>query len=88
MDHNDFDFYEDFIEPIKEFLNQTHIKLDQPVGNTVHFMDEYYFPPEQIVNYEKKLIKSSIIWEIIEQRKKEQSKLDKKIPITEKMRKK
>jgi hypothetical protein len=34
----------------------------------VCFPDEYYFPPTSIINYEKKLIKNSIIWDIIEER--------------------
>ena len=40
------------------------------MGNALHFTDEYYFPPPSVINYEKKLIKNSIIWEIIEERNK------------------
>lgn len=72
MDHNDFDFDEDFIMPLYEFLKQTNIKLDEiePGSQGLYFTDDYYFPPNSIINYEKKLIKSSIIWEIIEERNK------------------
>jgi len=39
----------------------------------IKFTDEYYFPPPKIVEYEKKLIKSSIIWDIIEDRKRQET---------------
>jgi hypothetical protein len=38
------------------------------------FSDDYYFPPTFIINHEKKLIKSSIIWDIIEERNKQSSR--------------
>ena len=35
----------------------------------IKFNEDYYFPTPSIVKHEKKLIKSSIIWDIIEDRK-------------------
>ncbi len=74
MDHNNFDFEDDFIEPLIEFLKQTNHQVGEskdlnPFSNMIKFTDEYYFPTPSIVDYEKKLIKSSIIWDIIEDRK-------------------
>jgi hypothetical protein len=36
--------------------------------DAINFPDDYYFPPNSIISYEKKLIKKSIIWDIIEER--------------------
>lgn len=71
MDHNDFEFDEDFIEPMTEFFKQINLKLNKVAldFNGIRFNDDYYFPPPTIVSYEKKLIKTSIIWDIIEDRK-------------------
>lgn len=73
MDHNNFDFDEDFIEPIIEFFKQINLKADDIEESTLQALnlpDEYYFPTPSIINYEKKLVKSSIIWDIIEERNK------------------
>ena len=72
MDHNEFEFLEDFICPLREFLNQTGIDFHdvESTGEFLTFNEEYYFPPQHVVTYEKKLIKSSIIWDIIEERNK------------------
>lgn len=51
MDHNDFDFDEDFIEPLIEFFKQINLRIDN-VSKDYHgvrFSDEYYFPPATIV---------------------------------------
>ena len=42
--------------------------VDEGIYDAINFPDEYYFPPNSIINHEKKLIKNSIIWEIIEER--------------------
>ncbi len=69
MDHNDFNFDEDFIEPLYEFFKQTLIRPEEVLSERpLTFVDDYYFPPAGIIRYEKKLIKSSIIWDIIEER--------------------
>ncbi len=75
MDHNNFDFDEDFIEPVFEFFKQIGLKTDEVEESTVEglqFSDDYYFPPNTIVGYEKKLIKTSIIWDIIEERNRQE----------------
>ena len=74
MDHNDFDFDEDFIEPLFEFAKQINLKFDEidPTSAPLNFNDDYYFPPPNIISYEKKLIENSIIWEIIEERNKQE----------------
>ena len=71
MDHNDFDFDEDFIEPMVEFFKQINLDSEKVAYgfSGIHLTDEYYFPTPKIVEYEKKLVKSSIIWDIIEDRK-------------------
>jgi hypothetical protein len=71
MDHNDFDFDTDFIDPVSIFFKQISLnteKVQNDFGG-IHFEDDYYFPSQNIVNYEKTLITSSIIWDIIEDRK-------------------
>jgi hypothetical protein len=73
MDHNDFDFDDDFILPVIEFFSQINLNVEDAKTIGVHglsFSDDYFFPPPKIVDYEKTMIKSSIIWEIIEDRKK------------------
>ncbi|CDW79049.1 UNKNOWN [Stylonychia lemnae] len=73
MDHNDFNFDDDFVEPITEFFKQIGLRLND-VNETfrgIKFQDDYYFPPKSIVDYEKKIVKSSIIWDIIEDRKRQ-----------------
>eukprot|EP00347_Sterkiella_histriomuscorum_P003243 403365040 len=73
MDHNDFEFDADLIEPLTEFFKQIGMKMNK-VAKDFHgikFNDDYYFPPPTIVLFEKKLIKSSIIWDIIEDRKRQ-----------------
>ena len=73
MDHNDFDFDDDFIDQLTEFFKQINLEPGDVFGDFqgLNFEDEYYFPPPNIVVYEKKLIKQSIIWDIIEDRKKQ-----------------
>eukprot|EP00349_Pseudokeronopsis_sp_Brazil_P009945 CAMPEP_0202979552 /NCGR_PEP_ID=MMETSP1396-20130829/85668_1 /ASSEMBLY_ACC=CAM_ASM_000872 /TAXON_ID= /ORGANISM="Pseudokeronopsis sp., Strain Brazil" /LENGTH=76 /DNA_ID=CAMNT_0049719025 /DNA_START=732 /DNA_END=962 /DNA_ORIENTATION=+ len=71
MDHNDFDFDSDFIDPIIEFFRQIHLKAEEvndSIFEALNFEDDYFFPSGNIVEFEKKLIKSSIIWEIMEER--------------------
>jgi hypothetical protein len=71
MDHNDFEFDDDFVEPIFEFFKQMNLKMnevDESIYEALNFPDEYYFPPLNVITDEKKLIKNSIIWEIIEER--------------------
>ena len=72
MDHNDFSFDQDFMDPLIEFFKQIGLDLNTSrelpsIG--LKFNEDYYFPTPTIVNHEKKLIKSSIIWDIIEDRK-------------------
>lgn len=43
-------------------------EVDDSIYDALNFPDEYYFPPLNVINYEKKLIKNSIIWDIIEER--------------------
>lgn len=78
MDHNNFDFDDDFIQPLIEFFKQTHQlaggnsrRNENTFSNSIKFSDEYYFPSASIVSYEKKLIKNSIIWDIIEDRQRQ-----------------
>ncbi len=73
MDHNDFNFDDDFIDPIVEFFKQINLDTEfVAYGYTgISFSDDYYFPPPNIVAHEKRLIKSSIIWDIIEDRKRQ-----------------
>ena len=72
MDHNDFQFETDFIEPVQEFFRQIGLDtLDVAYGfNGIYLTDDYYFPSETIIKYERTLIKSSIIWDIVEDRNK------------------
>lgn len=35
------------------------------------FDEELYFPTSFIIDYERKLVKSSLIWEIIEEKRKQ-----------------
>ena len=72
MDHNDFLFDEDFVEPLMEFFSQINLKVYETVSD-LQFEEEYYFPNRRIINYEKTFMKSSIIWEIMDER----DKLDK-----------
>jgi hypothetical protein len=37
----------------------------------MNLSDDYYFPTQMIVEYEKKIVKTSIIWDIIEERKRQ-----------------
>jgi len=71
MDHNDFDFETDFIEPLLEFFKQINLHMEQvddSIYDGLNFDDDYFFPPPNIVEFERGLIKSSIIWDIIEER--------------------
>ena len=71
MDHNNFEFDEDLIDPVIEFFKQINLKTDVVKSSTIQAMilnDDYYFPTRSVINYEKKLIKTSIIWDIIEER--------------------
>lgn len=72
MDHNDFDFDGDLIDPLIEFFKQIGIRLNKSSSSyrQIKFPEDCYFPTASIVDYEKKLIKSSIIWDIVEDRKK------------------
>jgi fermentation-respiration switch protein FrsA (DUF1100 family) len=47
MDHNDFNFDEDFIDPLMEFMKQIGVKFDKvdPLTRPLIFTDEHYFPP-------------------------------------------
>lgn len=75
MDHNDFDFDNDFLEPMYAFFKQVNMNMedvDENLYEALNFPDEYYFPPNSVINYEKKLIKSSIIWDIIEERNRQE----------------
>jgi hypothetical protein len=50
MDHNDFEFDDDFIEPLLEFIKQTNIHFEELSGDTgLSFSDDYYFPPNPVI---------------------------------------
>lgn len=48
MDHNEFDFIDDLIEPFHKFLKQCHISVDVEEGKNgvFKFPEELYYPPE------------------------------------------
>jgi len=80
MDHNDFDFDSDFMQPLNEFFKQIGLRVEQ-ISSVLNIDDDYYFPPDSVVQYEKTLIKNSIIWEIIEEKKKQEENGGLKKPV-------
>ena len=51
MDHNEFNIYEDFLEPISLFLKR-HNLMNQSSNNKIEFKDELYTLPEYLENQE------------------------------------
>lgn len=47
MDHNEFDFIDDLIEPFHKFLKQCHISVDpdEESNDMFKFPEELYIPP-------------------------------------------
>ena len=53
MTHNEFDFYEDLIRPLMQFLMQMHVlsTSDTPEGKVIKIAEEYFIPPQKQKQY-------------------------------------
>ncbi len=53
MDHNEFDFIDDLVQPFYHFLEQMEIQLDvdedDPKHGQIHFPESLFLPPQDQV---------------------------------------
>ena len=66
MDHNEFDFIDDLVQPFYHFLEQMNISLDpdedDPSHGQILFPEELFLPPEDQVEKELLQAKSLTMW--------------------------
>ena len=64
MDHNEFDFNEDLVDPFRDFLKQLRIDLSQKQGESalIKFPEELYLPPTSQLEHEQNNKSSSSLW--------------------------
>ena len=66
MDHNEFDFIDDLVQPFYHFLEQMNINLeaeeDDPDHGQIHFPETLFLPPEDQVEKELVQAKSMTMW--------------------------
>jgi hypothetical protein len=59
MDHNDLNFQSDLIQPLKVFFSETGIGPETfKDSKTLEFPEDYYFPPLQILDFERDFLKN------------------------------
>ena len=66
MDHNEFDFIDDLVQPFYNFLEQMDIKLDadddDPTHGQFNFPESLFLPPNNQVEKELQQAKRTTLW--------------------------
>ena len=67
MDHKEFDFYEDLVDPFRDFLRQLDITTQPVQGDdpVFKFPEYLYIPPQAQIEHENQVKKSggqSSLW--------------------------
>jgi len=60
MDHNEFNIYEDFLEPISLFLKR-HNLMNQSSSKIIEFKDSLYNLPDYLENSDSSLKKKDYV---------------------------
>ena len=66
MDHNEFDFIDDLVQPFYHFLEQMNITLDaeenDPNHGQINFPESLFLPPDDQVEREMVQAKRMTMW--------------------------
>ena len=66
MDHNEFDFIDDLVQPFYHFLENMNISLEadenDPYHGQIHFAEHLFIPPADQVEKELLQAKSMTMW--------------------------
>ena len=66
MDHNEFDFIDDLVQPFYNFLEQMGIQLEKehndPNHGQINFPESLFLPPDDQVQREINIAKRTTMW--------------------------
>lgn len=66
MDHNEFDFIDDLVQPFYNFLEQMNLTLDpmadDPKNGQINFPEHLFLPPKDMVEREVEMAKRTTLW--------------------------
>jgi hypothetical protein len=66
MDHNEFDFVDDLVQPFFNFLDQlgitTEVEEDDPTKGQLRFPERLYIPPKSFTDQEGQTTQSLWSW--------------------------